>query len=294
MLDKRDWLASHADQWRRAILLEPRGHTDMCGAILTEPVVPGSHAGVLFMRSDGYPTMSGHGIMAVTMIAFEHRLIVTSGEGSRLVFDTPAGVVRAQLSLRRVAFENVPSFVLHGGLPVVVGQRKFRVDVAFGGAFYAIVDSEAAGLPFDVAHLPEIRRAGVAILHAVETAQTVVHPLEPALSGLAGTIFTAPPSDERSALRNVTIFRGGEAERSPGGTGTAAVMAVVDAMGLIGSGPFVHESLIGTSYFGRIAGRTTVGEYPAIVAQIEGEAWITGEHTFLIDENDPLRQGFHM
>jgi proline racemase len=292
MLEKRDWLARHRDQCRRAILLEPRGHADMCGAILTEPVAPGSDAGVIFMRQDGYATMSGHGIIAATMIAIEHRLIVTSGEGTRVVFDTPAGTVRARRSSGRVAFENVPSFVLHGGLPVVVGQRKLRVDIAFGGAFYAIVDSEAAGLPIDAAHLPEIRRAGPAIIRAVEATHAIVHPLEPGLHQLAGTIFTGPPSDERSAVRNVTVFRGGEAERSPGGTGAAAVMAVVDAMGLMGSAPFVYESLIGTSYLGRISGRTTVGEYAAIVPHIEGEAWITGEHAFFIDENDPLKDGF--
>jgi len=309
MLEKRDWLTRHADQWRRALLLEPRGHTDMCAAILTEPVAPGSHAGLLFMRGDGYCTMSGHGIIAATTIALERGLIVPGGDGTSVIYDTPAGVIRARARFRaggaagagragevrveRVAFVNVPSFVLHGGMRVAVGPRKVLADVAFGGAFYAIVDSEAVGLPIDVAHLPELRRAGVAISGAIEAVQTIAHPVETGLSGLAGTIFTAPPTDERSALRNVAIFAGAGAERSPGGTGTAAVMAVVDAMGLIGSGtPFVHESLIGTRFTGRIVGRTTVGEYPAIVPEIEGAAWITGEHTFLIDEDDPLKGGF--
>jgi proline racemase len=317
MLEKRDWLAGHADPWRRAVLLEPRGHTDMCGAILTEPVSPGSHAGVLFMHSGGYCTMSGHGIIAVTTIALERELIVPGGDGTTVIFDTPAGVVRARAQIRagraggaggaggagtaggvrveRVAFVNVPSFVLHGGLRVAIGQRKVLADVAFGGAFYAIVDSEAVGLSIDAAHLPELRRAGPAIGRAIEAVQTIAHPIDAGVRGLAGTIFTAPPRDEQSALRNVAIFSGAEAERSPGGTGTAAVMAVVDAMGLIGTEtPFVHESLIGTRFTGRIVGRTTVGEYPAIVPEIEGAAWITGDHTFLIDEDDPLKQGFRI
>ena len=195
--------------------------------------------------------------------------------------------------VERVVFVNVPSFVLHGGMRVAVGPRKVLADVAFGGAFYAIVDSEAVGLPIDAAHLPELRRAGVAISRAIEAVQTIAHPVETDLCGLAGTIFTAPPGDDRSALRNVAIFGGAGAERSPGGTGTSAVMAVVDAMGLIGSDtPFVHESLIGTCFTGRIVARTTVGECPAIVPEIEGAAWITGEHTFLIDEDDPLKGGF--
>jgi proline racemase len=190
---------------------------------------------------------------------------------------------------------NVPSFVLQGGLRVAVGQRKVLADVAFGGAFYAIVDSEATGLPVDAAHLPELRRMGIAIARAIESTQTIAHPLDATLGGLAGTIFTAPPGNEQSALRNVAIFNGAGAERSPGGTGTAAVMAVVDAMGLIGADtPFVHESLIGTRFTGRIVARTTVGEYPAIVPEIEGTAWIIGEHTFLIDDSDPLRNGFRI
>lgn len=308
MAEKRDWLTRHADHWRRALLLEPRGHADMCGAILTEPVSPGSHAGVLFMRGDGYCTMSGHGIIAVTTIALERGLVGPGGDGTRVIYDTPAGVIRARAQFRvggagraggagveRVAFVNVPSFVLHGGLSVAVGQRKLLADVAFGGAFYAIVDSEAVGLPIDAAHLPDLRRAGIAISRAIEAVRTIAHPVEAGLRGLAGTIFTAPPGDERSALRNVAIFAGAGAERSPGGTGTAALMAVVDAMGLIGADtPFVHESLIGTCFTGRIVARTTVGEYRAIVPEIEGAAWITGEHTFQIDDDDPLKEGFRI
>jgi trans-L-3-hydroxyproline dehydratase len=190
---------------------------------------------------------------------------------------------------------NVPSFVLHGGLTVKLPARQVRADVAFGGAFYAIVDSEAVGLPIDAAHLPELRRVGMEIKHAIEAQQTIAHPLEPGLCGIYGTIFTGPASDERADLRNVTIFAEAEVDRSPCGTGTAAVMAVIDAMGLVDSErPFVHESLIGTRFTGRVVSRTLVGEYPAIVPEIEGSAWITGEHTFLVDDADPLKEGFRI
>jgi trans-L-3-hydroxyproline dehydratase len=194
-----------------------------------------------------------------------------------------------------VAFVNVPSFVLHGGLTVKLASRQIRADVAFGGAFYAIVDSEAVGLAIDTAHLPELRRAGMQIKEAIEAMLDIAHPLEPGLKGIYGTIFTGPPSDDRADLRNVTIFADAEVDRSPCGTGTAAVMAVVDAMGLLfGDRPFVHESLIGTRFSGRVAARTAVGELEAIVPEIEGSAWITGEHTFLIDDADPLREGFRI
>jgi trans-L-3-hydroxyproline dehydratase len=206
-----------------------------------------------------------------------------------------AGRAADAVRVESVAFVNVPSFVLHGGLSVKVGTRTVRVDVAFGGAFYAIVDCEAVGVPIDAAHLPELRRIGMEIKHGVDASQPIVHPLDRGLHGIYGTIFTGPPSDEGADLRNVTIFADAEVDRSPCGTGTAAVMAVVDAMGLLSEGkPFVHESLIGTRFLGRIAGRTAIGEYQAIVPEIEGSAWITGEHTFLVSEDDPLRGGFRL
>ncbi len=308
MLEKREWVKKHADHLRRALMLEPRGHADMYGAILTEPVSPGSHAGVLFMHNEGYSTMCGHGIVAVTTMALERGLLMPGGDGSSVVYDSPAGTIRARAVVRAggpgepgrvrvdsVAFVNVPSFVLHGGLTVKLAARSVRVDVAFGGAFYAIVDAEAVGLPIDAAHLPELRRVGMEIKHAVEAVRTITHPLDPGLHGIYGTIFTGPPNDEGADLRNVTIFADAEVDRSPCGTGTAAVMAVVDAMGLLGTEKaFVHESLIGTRFNGRVVGRTAVGEYEAIVPEIEGSAWITGEHTFLIDDADPLREGFRI
>ena len=213
MLDKREWLTRHADHLRRTLMLEPRGHADMYGAILTEPVSPGSHAGVLFMHNEGYSTMCGHGVVAVTTIALERGLLLPGGDGATVVYDSPAGTIRArghfaaaaaampsdcgegsssgapresrERRVTSVAFVNVPSFVLLGGFPVKIGTRQIRADVAFGGSFYAIVDSEAAGLPIDAAHLPELRRAGMEIKRAVEAAQVIAHPLEPGLAGIS-------------------------------------------------------------------------------------------------------------
>jgi proline racemase len=317
MLEKRAWVSRHADHLRRALMLEPRGHADMYGAILTEPVAPGSHAGVLFMHNEGYSTMCGHGVIAVTTIALERGLIMPGQDGGAVVYDSPAGTIRARARwageagragaaggagqtrvaarVESVSFVNVPSFVLHGGLNVKLASRQIRVDVAFGGAFYAIVDSEAVGLPIDAAHLPELRRVGMEIKEAIESVHDITHPLERGLQGIYGTIFTGPPSDESADLRNVTVFADAEVDRSPCGTGTAAVMAVVEAMGLLSdTKPFVHESLIGTRFSGRVSARTIVGELEAIVPEIEGSAWITGEHTFLVDDDDPLKEGFRL
>jgi len=299
MLEKRDWARRHADEVRRALMLEPRGHADMCGAVLTEPCSPGAHAGLLFFQSGGFTTMSGHAVLAVTKIALERGLVMPGGDGSTIVFDTPAGLVRARAGQAgeagRLSFTNVPAFVLHAGLPVQLASRQVRADVAYGGEFYAIVDSEAAGLGIEARHAPELRRAGVDIVRAIDRALAIAHPLTPAICGIAGAIFTGPPNEPGADLRNATVCADGSIDRSPCGAGTSAVMAVVDAMGLLGEDrPFVHESLIGTRVSGRVTGRTAVGDYPAIVTEITGDAWITGEHTFVIDDRDPLKRGFRI
>jgi trans-L-3-hydroxyproline dehydratase len=324
MLEKREWVRKKKDHLRRALLLEPRGHADMSGAILTEAVSPGSHAGLLFMDTDGYAMMSGHGVIAATTIALERGLLMPGGDGRTIVYDTPGGTIRAVATLgpehggpghggerkpaagalsppndrcrvERVAFINLPSFVLHPGLVVKLGARRVRVDVAFGGAFYAIVDCEAVGLPLAPSHLPELRRVGTAIRDAVEAGWDIVHPLDPAFTGIGGTIFTGPPHLAGADLRTVTVFADAQIDRSPCGTGTAAIMAVLDVMGLLGEDrPFVPESIVGTRVEGRVCSRGMVADAAAIVIEITGAAWITGDHTFLIDDADPLKDGFRI
>jgi trans-L-3-hydroxyproline dehydratase len=254
------------------------------------------------MHNEGWSTMCGHGVIAVTTIIVERELAWTGGQ--TMTLDSPAGPIEARPTVkvlgkrrrvRSVAFRNVPSFVLQAGLPVRVGPRTVPVDIAFGGAFYAIADAEAVGLPIDVLRLQDLRRVGMEIKREVERLRQVVHPLDAGLKGIYGTIFTAPPQHPEAHLRNVTIFADAEVDRSPCGTGTAAVMAVLSEMGVLPEGsPFAHESIVGTLFTGRITAHTHVGEHAAIVPEIEGSAWITGEHTFLIDGDDPLKAGFRL
>jgi len=313
MLERRAWARQHQDRLRRILMFEPRGHTDMYGALLTEPERADSHAGVLFMHNEGFSTMCGHGIIAVVTLAIERGLIALPGDDSSasanpvvnpvvLNLDAPAGQIRCRAEVasrtggrrvERVSFINVPSFVLASGVPVRLGSRTVPVDVAFGGAFYAIVDAETAGLPIDPSRLNDLRSTGMAIKHAVESALKVVHPTEPGLTGIYGTIFTGPATRPGADLRNVTVFAEAEVDRSPCGTGTCAVLAVLDAMGLVGDA-FVHESIIGTTFRARVTDRTTVGDLPAIIPELTGEAWITGEQTFIVDDDDPLREGFRL
>jgi proline racemase len=312
ILEQRQFVRSEYDHLRRTLMLEPRGHTDMSGALLTPPEREGSHAGVLFMHNEGFSTMCGHGIIAIGTIVVERYLIALPRESNGTVkirLDSPAGLIEAvahttpvaqgfspaSTRVSHVGFRNVPSFVLHPSLAIRIGNREIRVDVAFGGAFYAIVDSESVGIPISPDRLADLRRVGMEIKHAVEKVVTIEHPLEPGLEGIYGTIFTGQPSDPFTDLKNVTVFADAEVDRSPSGTGTAAVMAVLAAMGILGrEQQFTHESIIGTRFRGRVVDETTVGEIPAIVPWIEGEAYITGEHTFLIDERDPLKHGFRI
>ena len=191
-----------------------------------------------------------------------------------------------------MSYSGIPSFVLTPGLSVDVGTRVLKVDVAFGGAFYAILDAEAAGIPIRGERLPDLRALASQIRKSVERAVTVVHPVDGGLTGVYGTMFTGVPDREGADLRNVTVFADGQVDRSPCGTGMSAVMAVLDAMGLLSDErPFVNESIIGTQFSGTVDARTTVGEYAAVIPRIEGSAWITGEHEFAIDDDDALKDG---
>ena len=297
MHDKVEWIRGHADRLRCVMMREPRGHADIGGALFTEPVAPGSHAGVIFMNAAGYPNLSGHGIFAVTTIAIERGLLMPGGDGMTIVFDTPAGTVRTRAAggverVEGVTMLTVPSFVVEASLAVKAAGRQLRADVVFGGGLYAIVDCEAAGLSVDPSRVPELRRTGIEIAAAIDAARSWTHPATGREEEIAGTIFTAPPRSENADLRSVTVRRDGQVGRSPGGTATAALMAVLDAMGLLADErPFVHEGIVDTRFTGGIMERTHVGELAGIVAEIRGSAWITGEHTFVSTPGDPFGDG---
>jgi proline racemase len=304
MRDKRAWLRRRADGMRRALVLEPRGHADLVAAVLTEPVSVEAHAGILFMDGRGYPAVSGHGVIAAATIAAARGLIVAGDSDDhhgRLVFDTPAGVVHtivhsetrgSDRRIHSVMFTNVPSFVHAAAHTVRVGSRALKVDIAFAGLFYAIVDTEAVGIPLRPDRLNDLRRLGMELQGALNAAADFVHPADSEATDVSAVVFTAPPTDAEAHLRSVVVS-GAVVDRSPGGTATAALMAVLDAMGLLADDRhFVHESITGTLFRGRALRRTLVGESPALVAEVEGTAWITGEHTFLLDSDDPFREGF--
>jgi len=302
ILAKRRWARENLDDLRTALMWEPRGHADMYGCILTEPVTPEADFGVLFLHNEGFSTMCGHGIIAVTTAAVETRLIASSAAPSsevRVGIDTPAGFVEAwaRVEGRRVAsvrFRNVPSFLAQPDATVdVPGIGRVRYDLAFGGAYYAYVDAADIGLSLTPEHTSSIIAAGKAIKRAVMDASSIVHPVDADLGFLYGVIFVGPSEDPAHHSRNVCVFAEGEVDRSPTGTGVSGRVAIHHARGELAVGEdAIIESLLGTTFTARVAETTTFGSYDAVIPDVEGCAWITGQNTFTLDPADPLANGF--
>lgn len=279
MADKLAALRKHGGELRKLLMLEPRGHAGMHGAMLTEPVSPGAHAGLLSMHAAGFPLVSGEAIIAAVTIALEHKLI--EGVEGEVMVDTAVGVFRARPRTTNVSVSGVPSFVHTAGLPLRIGSRAITVDIAFGGQFYAIADSEAIGIPIDMAHAAALIRMGREIKDAVESTVHVQHPVDSTLKDVHGTIFTGA-ARTAADLRSATVLDGEVLRRSPGVTGTAAVMAVLNAMGLLTAGHRLsHEGILGTTLYGSIEHHHELGDVTAVVPVIEGSASITGFHEFL-------------
>jgi len=299
ILARRRYAKEHLDHLRTALMWEPRGHADMYGCIVTPPVTPGADIGILFMHNEGYSTMCGHGIIGITKVALETGLLPVTEPETTIRIDAPAGLITAHARVDRgqvteVRFHNVPSFVLALDQQVdVPGLGAVRYDLAFGGAFYAFVRAEDAGvrcIPEDFRRLIE---KGLAIKQAVMADRPIPHPFEEDLSFLYGTIFVGPPQGAGAHSRNVCVFADGEVDRCPTGTGVSARLAIHHARGEIGPGEtIVVESIIGSRFTGRIVETTTFGLYAAVIPEVGGSAHITGRHEFLIDPDDPLRDGF--
>ena len=273
----------------------------MYGAILTEAVTEDGDLGVLFLHNEGYSTMCGHGIIGIGTVAPETGLVPLEEPETVMVIDTPAGQVTAYAQVveghvRSVHFHNVPSFV--SGLDErvkVPGVGWVTYDLAFGGAFYAFVRAEDFGFSCIVEEQNDLIAAGMAIKEAVTGKGGIEHPAEEDLNFLYGTIFIAPPRSEYADSRNVCIFADGQVDRSPTGTGVSGRMAIHYARGEIGIGePLIIESIVDTTFSGTVVEPVSFGGHPAVIPDVRGSASITGRHEFLIDPDDPLRDGFFL
>ena len=299
ILERRRFLKEQADGLRTSLMWEPRGHPDMYGCIITEPETPESDFGVLFLHNEGYSTMCGHGIIAVAMVAVETGLVPPVGSETRVRIDTPAGPVTAFVDTAEddvgsVAFDNVPSWVVELDRTVEVpGLGSVAYDLAFGGAYYAYVSAEALGLRCHPSDTQALIDMGTAIKRAVTEQATIEHPFEPDLGFLYGTIFIGPSESVDSHSRNVCVFADGEVDRSPTGTGVSGRIAIHVARGEVELGETIRiESIIGSRFSVRAMETVRYGPHDAVVPRVEGRAFITGRHEFLIDPSDPLRNGF--
>jgi proline racemase len=281
-------------------MLEPRGHQDLVGVLLTESVSPGFDAGLLFLDAAGSPPLHLTGVVAATTIALERAYLTSSrvvpGAVIPLSFDTPGGpvtvradteVVAGDLRVRRVTIAAHPSFVIEAGHAVSLGPRRVPIDLVWAGLPVAVVDGEAAGVSLQWEHLPELRRIGVDLGRLLDRSGALRRGLPAA--GPALVVFTGPAHREDAHIRSVSVAASGAVDRSAGLTAVAALATVLHAMGLLTPGDdLVAEGLWGLSQRGRVTARVEGDERGAVVTEVESSAWITGEQLLLVSEDDPL------
>jgi trans-L-3-hydroxyproline dehydratase len=304
ILEKRRNAQQYLDSLRKALMWEPRGHADMYGAILTEPVTEDGDLGVLFLHNAGFSTMCGHGILGLAMAGVNGGAVEVpgddGGDGELVIrLDTPAGRVTARARrdegwIREASFVNVPSFVFAMEEEVEVeGLGTISCDLAFGGAFYAFCRARDLGVGLGPESVRDLIRVGMAVKKSVMARTRLRHPFESDLSFLYGTIIVGEAEDPAHHSRNVCVFADGEIDRSPTGTGVSARAALHHARGELEPGePFVVESILGTTFTGEVVETTDFGPHRAVVPRISGTSYITGRNELLLDPSDPLRGGF--
>ncbi len=316
VLERRRFAREVLDRVRRLVIDEPRGHADMYGCFVTEPDDGGADLGVVFFHNEGYSTACGHGTIALVTWALESGRLPVAGPQTAVTVDVPSGRLRCVaeldedgLHVRSVRFRNVPAFVLARGVEIATSRGPIPCDVSYGGAFYASVDARAIGLDVSPASLDALIGLQRELRPALDAALDVVHPDEPELRGIYGVIFwqDEPTTEADRAAgvgltqRNVTVFADGEVDRSPCGSGTSARLALLAADGRLGDPPGAilrHRSIVDSAFLGRVVapppGSVTpsVGGIPALVTEVEGSAYLTGRHEFVLDPRDPLGTGF--
>jgi 4-hydroxyproline epimerase len=300
MFDRRQHFLAEFDWIRLSLMFEPRGHDMMSGSILYPPTRPDCDVAILFIETSGCLPMCGHGTIGTVTTIIEHGL-VTPRQPSLLRLDTPAGVVEARYVMegpfvKSVRLTNVPSFLLGRGYAVEVPELgEIAVDVAFGGNFYAIVEPQASYADLAEMQPSEILRLSPALRAAFNSRYRIAHPTNPALDRLTHVLWTGRPTMAGASARNAVFYGDKAIDRSPCGTGTSARMAQLHATGRLGIGEdFVHESIIGSTFTGRVEAETEVAGLPAIVPSIEGWARVTGLNTIFVDDRDPFWQGFQV
>ena len=299
MMQKGIYLRDHMDYLRTILTHEPRGHANMYAALVIPPANPEADYGILYLEPGGYATMCGHGTIAICTVLVEMGLVEAKEPVTVIKLDTPAGLVEARVavsdgSVDSVTILNVPSFLYKPDVTVdVPGLGKVIVDIAYGGNFYAILPAAQVGLKVSTENFRELIDYGTRIWDAVNEQIEIQHPLEPKINCVNYVEFYGPPEHPDAHVKNSVVVPPSGMDRSPCGTGTSAKMATLFARNELGlNEEFVHESIIGTLFYGNLIEQTTVGEFTAVVPTIRGSAYIMGINQLVIDPRDPFPNGF--
>ena len=290
------------DGVRKLLCFEPRGHADMYGCFITPPDDDGADFGVLFWHKDGFSTACGHGTIALGVWAIESGKVAINPSGvTDVVIDVPSGRVTARVHTKgsvveSVDFVNVASYHMHSDIVVKTSLGEMVVDVSFGGAIYAQLDVAQIGLSVTPEFYSQIIAIGREIKWALNESEYAKHPSDPRLSGIYGTIVyeqLAPDVQGRKRQRNATIFADGEVDRSPCGSGTCARLATLVAKSQLKIDEvLVHESIVSSEFLGVAQSQVNADGYSAILPQVTGMAYKTGESVFSVDPRDPMSPGF--
>lgn len=300
MFDRRRYFIDHLDHIRRLLMNEPRGHSAMSGAILQPPTRTDADFGVLYIETSGCLPMCGHGTIGVATVLVETGMVEVTEPVTTIRLDTPAGLVVVDVrvedgSAKAVTLRNVPSFALALDRTVKVAPwGEVAYDMAFGGNFYAIVELDDLGIPFERAHKNRLMEAGLAIMAAIDEQDRPIHPGNPGINGVHH-VYLAAPGSTAAHSRHAMVIHPGMFDRSPCGTGTSARMAQLHARGRLPlNTEFRNESFIGTHFIGELVEETEVAGHRAVIPTVTGRAWITGTAQYMYDPDDPFPQGFEL
>jgi trans-L-3-hydroxyproline dehydratase len=300
VLEYRRYIKENHDYLRTSLMFEPRGHADMYGCILLPPNDEGADFGILFLHNEGYSSMCGHAVIGITKLAVDMGWVDKVSPETKVVIDAPCGRIESYAKLvngavSAVYFHCVPSFVTHVDQQVAVAEiGNVNFDIAYGGAFYAYVNADAYGISLAEDNYADLIKKGMDIKRAVAASSIgIAHPFEADLSFLYGTIFIGASDSEGVDDRNVCIFADGEVDRSPTGSGVSGRMALhYKKQDIQLHQEMTIESIIGTTFKGSVVKEVKYGQFDAVIPQVEGTAYIVGQNEFLIDPNDPLKNGF--
>jgi proline racemase len=298
MAEKMLHMKKDFDWIRKLLMNEPRGHDVMSGALLVEPCHPEADVGVIYIETGGYLPMCGHDTIGFCTALVEMGMIPVEEPLTHLKLDTPAGLVDVSIEVEKgkaknVTFSNVPAFLDRSIEIFVEGIGPISCDIAYGGNFYAITDARRIGLELLPSNASVIIELAIRIREAINQNFEVVHPEAPFIRGLTHVEFYTDPTHPEAHVKNTVIVPPGGIDRSPCGTGTSAKLATLFAKNEIALGEeFVHESIVGSLFCGKVLAQTEVGGLPAAITQITGSAWLMGLNKFFYNEEDELAEGF--